>query len=323
MFTYVSYLHLSDLNQKAMHPKKKRPFYTCISTQKGGVGKSTLTLLTASYLYYRCGINILVVDCDRQHSLIQIQSREKEAMTKNRFLSEKLKNTLLDKETGKMRKVYPIYASTINQAVTFAARKVALYAEEGTYIDVVLFDFPGSATEEGIVESLFQMDAIFIPLETDLMVVESCIDYMMILAEGMEKHHIPLEERPQLYTFWNRMDGRQQKLKICYQAFLNEVAEQEFSGLITLTALSVSVGLYARFRRELSSPEVKCLLEKKPEDFAVFRSSFFPYDEKEEEGTGLRHLMSAILMASLGESPNEIKAAILEAQEKERKFYLS
>lgn len=305
-----------------MHPEKNKPFYICISTQKGGVGKSTLTLLAASYLYYRCGINILVVDCDGQHSLVQIQSREKEAMTKNRFLSEKLKASLLDKKTGKMRKVYPIYASTINQAVSFAEKKVALYAEEGTRIDVVLFDFPGSATQEGIVDSLFAMDAIFIPLETDLMVVESCIDYMMILAEGMEKHRIPFEERPLIYTFWNRMDGRQQKLRVYYQAFLNEVAQQEFQGLITLTALSVSIGLYARFRRELSSPEVKSLLDKKPEDFAVFRSSFFPYDEKAEEGTGLRHLMSALLMAISGEAPEKIRTVIFEAQEKERKFYL-
>lgn len=306
-----------------MCPKKKKPFYLCISTQKGGVGKSTLTLLAASYLYYRCGINLLIVDCDGQHSLVQIQNRDKETITKNRFLSEKLKESLLDKETGKMRKVYPIYPSTISKAVSFAEKKVALYAEEGIPIDVVLFDFPGSATEEGIVDSLFEMDAIFIPVETDLMVVEACIDYIMILAEGMEKHQIPLEERPQIYTFWNRMDGRQQKLRLYYQAFLNEVAQQEFQGLITLTALSVSIGLYARFRRELSSPEVKALLNKKPEDFAVFRSSFFPYDEREEEGTGLKHLMEALRMSISRETPEKIRTEIIEAQEKERKFYLS
>ncbi len=39
-----------------------------ICNQKGGVGKSTFTVLLASYLHYIVGHDVLVVDCDYQSS---------------------------------------------------------------------------------------------------------------------------------------------------------------------------------------------------------------------------------------------------------------
>lgn len=43
---------------------KKETLYVAFSTQKGGVGKTTFTVLVASYLYYLKGYNVAVVDCD-------------------------------------------------------------------------------------------------------------------------------------------------------------------------------------------------------------------------------------------------------------------
>ena len=42
---------------------KKETLYVAFSTQKGGVGKTTFTVLVASYLYYLKGYNVAVVDC--------------------------------------------------------------------------------------------------------------------------------------------------------------------------------------------------------------------------------------------------------------------
>lgn len=42
---------------------KKKPIYVAFSTQKGGAGKTTLTVLAASYLHYVKGRNIAVIDC--------------------------------------------------------------------------------------------------------------------------------------------------------------------------------------------------------------------------------------------------------------------
>ena len=43
---------------------KKEPLFIAFSTQKGGAGKTTLTVLMASYLYYVKGYDVVVVDCD-------------------------------------------------------------------------------------------------------------------------------------------------------------------------------------------------------------------------------------------------------------------
>ena len=49
---------------------EKTPLYVAFSTQKGGVGKTTFTVLAASYLYYLKGYDVAVVDCDYpQHSI--------------------------------------------------------------------------------------------------------------------------------------------------------------------------------------------------------------------------------------------------------------
>lgn len=42
---------------------KKGPLNFSICNQKGGVGKSTLTVFAASWLHYVLGRNVLVVDC--------------------------------------------------------------------------------------------------------------------------------------------------------------------------------------------------------------------------------------------------------------------
>ncbi|MDR2010881.1 MAG: AAA family ATPase [Bacteroidales bacterium] len=44
--------------------------FIAFSTQKSGVGKTTFTVLAASYLYYLKGYQVAVVDCDcPQHSI--------------------------------------------------------------------------------------------------------------------------------------------------------------------------------------------------------------------------------------------------------------
>lgn len=57
----------------------KKTLKISIATQKGGVGKSTMTILLASVLHYRLGYNALVMDCDfPQHSLTHLRERDNE-----------------------------------------------------------------------------------------------------------------------------------------------------------------------------------------------------------------------------------------------------
>ena len=58
--------------------------YVAFSTQKGGAGKTTLTVLVASYLHYVKGFNVAIIDCDHpQYSISGIRSRDAEASVKD------------------------------------------------------------------------------------------------------------------------------------------------------------------------------------------------------------------------------------------------
>ena len=63
--------------------------YVAISTQKGGAGKTTLTVLVASYLHYVKGYNVAVVDCDfPQYSVHDMRKRD--LLARNKFLYDTL-----------------------------------------------------------------------------------------------------------------------------------------------------------------------------------------------------------------------------------------
>ncbi len=56
---------------------EKTPLYVAFSTQKGGVSKTTFTVLAASYLLK--GYDVAVVDCDYpQHSIAGMRKRDAE-----------------------------------------------------------------------------------------------------------------------------------------------------------------------------------------------------------------------------------------------------
>lgn len=57
---------------------EQNPLCIAFASQKGGVGKSTLTVLAASWLHYLHGIRVAVVDCDYpQHSILKLSNRDK------------------------------------------------------------------------------------------------------------------------------------------------------------------------------------------------------------------------------------------------------
>ena len=43
---------------------KKDTVLVAVCNQKGGVGKSTMTIMLAGYYHYLKGLNVAVIDCD-------------------------------------------------------------------------------------------------------------------------------------------------------------------------------------------------------------------------------------------------------------------
>ena len=67
---------------------KKKPLFVAVSNQKGGVGKSAITALLASYFHYVKELNVAVIDCDApQHSLYRMRERDMQSVERHASLS--------------------------------------------------------------------------------------------------------------------------------------------------------------------------------------------------------------------------------------------
>src|SRR3712207_8502679 len=64
------------------------PIFLGFSSQKGGVGKSTLAEIISSILYYEKGLHLFAVDCDlSQDSFYKLREREKTCIESDPQLS--------------------------------------------------------------------------------------------------------------------------------------------------------------------------------------------------------------------------------------------
>ena len=87
----------------------KRPILVAFSNQKGGVGKSTVTAVLASYFNYVRGLKVAVVDCDYpQFSLEKLRGRDLKNLEKSEYHQRLFCRQFEDGS----RKAYPIVTST-------------------------------------------------------------------------------------------------------------------------------------------------------------------------------------------------------------------
>lgn len=79
-----------------MENKQQRPIFLGFSSQKGGVGKSTLAEIVSSILYYEQSINLFVVDCDlSQDSFYKLREREKSVIQGSEELSKSMQARII------------------------------------------------------------------------------------------------------------------------------------------------------------------------------------------------------------------------------------
>ena len=125
--------------------------------KKGGVGKTTFTVLVASYLYYLKGYNVAVVDCDYpQHSISAMRKRDAEQVNGDEYYKQLAFHQF--KTLGK--KAYPVLCSSPDEAIKTADE---FLASAGMDYDVVFFDLPGTVNSEGVINSPFRSGLYFHP----------------------------------------------------------------------------------------------------------------------------------------------------------------
>lgn len=247
----------------------KEPIYVAFSTQKGGAGKTTLTVLVASYLHYEMGYNVAIIDCDfPQHSIHSMRKRDFKMLEDDEFYKGMAYEQFTRLE-GK--KAYPIVESDTSRAIADAEQIVEDYDMD---FDIIFFDLPGTMNNRDLILTLAHMDFLVAPIAASRVVMESTLDYMIsvrdnIIATG--KSNIKA-----MYLLWNLVDGREKtELYEVYEAVIKEL---DFPLLRTFLPNAV------RFRREQN-------IEHKP----LFLSTLFPPDKSLLKGSNLDTLADELL----------------------------
>ena len=245
----------------------KEPKFVAFSTQKGGAGKTTLTVTMASYLYYCMGLKIIVVDCDYpQYSINDMREREKMLLE----LSPAFKKTFSDTLLRTKLKPFPVLVCPPEEAM----KKVRDLIEEGEYVDIVFFDLPGTVNNRGVVNVVNCMDMVVVPIAADNVVLESSLAFALKLQEWLTTGRSQIKG---LYMLWNMMDAREKTdLYDRYEKLFEELG---------LATLRTKVPDTKKYRREGSET-----LER-----AVFRSTVMPPDKTLLKGTRLTELADEIL----------------------------
>ena len=234
-----------------------------VSSGKGGVGKSTMTVLLASYFHYVKGKNVAVIDCDYpQFSIQALRSRDMKNVERSEFLQQLLCRQY--ERTGK--KAYPVLTSGPGKVLETADRLSG-------NSDILFFDLPGTVNTPGILEAIINMDYVFTPVVQDRMVMQSSLSFVATLRDFIRQYpEAPLKE---ILLFWNKIDGRVSRE--VYRHY-NEIFEK-----IGLKTLSTVMPDMERYNKETSSGGQ-----------TFFRSTYFPPSEKLLKGSNMDVLAGEI-----------------------------
>lgn len=214
---------------------ENKPIRLSVCNQKGGVGKSTLTVLLASWLHYIKGLNVFVVDCDYPQWSVNAQ-REREL---NVLESSDYYKLLLVRQFKSLgRKIWPV----ITSAPITVSGDVAGYLDTTNYpADVILYDLPGTVNAKGVLSLLSDLDYLFVPIKADKTVVESAVSFARLLSQNIitsRQRHLK-----SLHLFWTMVDRREKTpLYAQYEDAISRLG---------LSLLTTAVPYRSKFNKEL------------------------------------------------------------------------
>ncbi|MGE4347265.1 MAG: ParA family protein [Flavobacteriaceae bacterium] len=245
---------------------EKKTLNVAFSTQKGGAGKTTLTVLVASYLHYVRGYNVAVIDCDfPQHSISEMRERDLQ-MTMD---DEHYKLLAYEQFSTLGKKAYEVIESSPENAMEDAKEVI-----EELKPDFVFFDLPGTINNPAVVKTLSFMDYIIAPISADRVVLESTLQYVITVNDALIT---PGKAKIKgIHLLWNLVDGRE-KTEL-YEVYEDVIEKLGFTLFKTFLPDS------KRFRREQS-------INHK----ALFRSTLFPADKALVKGSNLDALVNELL----------------------------
>lgn len=245
---------------------EKKTLNVAFSTQKGGAGKTTLTVLVASYLHYVRGYNVAVIDCDfPQHSISEMRERDLQMSMED----EHYKLMAYEQFSALGKKAYEVIESSPENAMEDAQEVIEVLKP-----DFVFFDLPGTINNPAVVHTLSLMDYIIAPISAERLVLESTLQYVITVNDALITPGKAKIKR--LYLLWNLVDGREKtELYEVYEDVIDKLGFPLFKTFLPDSK---------RFRREQSVNHK-----------ALFRSTLFPADKALVRGSNLDALIDEML----------------------------
>ena len=172
------------------------------ATQKGGVGKSTMATMLASYMYFRQHHQVVVIDADYpQHSIKKLRNREMESLRSDEDQQREFV------KSGR-EQVYPIASSRMVDVFQRPATDQPSTYEKASLpeigADTIIIDTPGSVAIEGLGTILENVDHVIVPLEPEEMSLISSSEFLGALSRIKAVRDRGVKP----IAFWNKVRPR-------------------------------------------------------------------------------------------------------------------
>ena len=139
----------------------RTPVIVTFANQKGGVGKTTLCIAFANYLFSK-GVRVMVIDCDFQHSIVKRRKADIQ-------------------EYGDVQIPYEVISAGSMKDEEMASMIERLYNDPS--IEVVLIDSAGSLTTPGLATLLVNTDVMVTPFHYDNLTSPSTLAFLILLKK--------------------------------------------------------------------------------------------------------------------------------------------
>lgn len=165
------------------------PVLVTFANQKGGVGKTTLCITFANFLYSK-GVRVIVVDCDFQHSIVKCRKSDLQ-------------------EYGEEMVPYDVIPAG-NLTENQTAEMIEKLCNDPS-IDVVLIDSAGTLNARGLVSLLINTNIIITPFHYDVVSSPSTLAFL-IFVEKLKLRTKGMMN-PKVFAIPNLSDARVGRLK--------------------------------------------------------------------------------------------------------------
>lgn len=187
------------------------------ATQKGGVGKSTLLMLTASAVHNRTKKKVLVIDCDPQRSVKEIYNHEKGNEHSYDVIAFNWKQ--------------PKPEVNFDKTIALAEKKY----------DIIFLDVPGRIEGKEIYFSILVSDIVVVPIVASVLDIKSTISFLQTLPK-VKKLKEEQGYKFDVYGVVNKKDQTVEHMRL-----------KEMAGIGGLTFFYSPISNLVRYKRGIST----------------------------------------------------------------------